>query len=94
MTYKGYAEMVHRLATLRFPKIFSIFTLNKTLKLKSFTLSPGYVTKLKTEKLGTGTFPDFPLQKNLISLSTSTLEKTIRSLYYIACYKGILNSID
>ena len=44
MTFKGYAEMAHWLATLRFLKIFSILTLKKTLKFEVFTLSPSTIT--------------------------------------------------
>ena len=44
MTFKGYVEMAHWLATLRFLKIFSILTLKKTLKFEVFTLSPSTIT--------------------------------------------------
>ena len=44
MTFKGYAEMAHWLATLRSLKIFSILTLKKTLKLEVFTQSPSTIT--------------------------------------------------
>ena len=44
MTFKGYAEMAHWLATLRSLEIFSILTLKKTLRLEVFTLSPSNIT--------------------------------------------------
>ena len=44
MTFKGYAEMAHWLATLKSLEIFSILTLKKTLKLEVFTLSPSTIT--------------------------------------------------